>query len=184
MMLGSAIWLTVKFILYVNPFASFYEYDTDPSAAVMSAIGKPTHIHSHPSVGGGGDKIQSLRVWEPPSFCMAFFWYVPHNIPSSVHFTNPSSQYLCTQSPPLSLSTPLHLLLLTESVFIQLAPLADNQCPTAHSPPLNIHPHPLSSPPNPSPAFINHNPTIPPLDHLRSIGQRSFVPQCRGNEGI
>jgi hypothetical protein len=45
------------------------------SAAGMSAIGKPTHHGS--SFAGGGDKIQSLRVWEPPSFCMAFFWYVP-----------------------------------------------------------------------------------------------------------
>ena len=107
MMLGNTIWLTIKFILYVHPFlmsprCERLDKDADGSAAAMSAIGKPTHTHSHPSVGGGGDKIQSLRVWEPPSFCMAFFWYVPlqhliHSsffdpcrlVPSSMHMIAP-----------------------------------------------------------------------------------------------
>lgn len=52
------------------------DLEADDSAAGMSAIGKPTHSNSSPTFRGGGDKIQSLRVWEPPSFCMAFFWYV------------------------------------------------------------------------------------------------------------
>jgi len=80
MMLGSAIWLTVKFILYVSVLVSMICLEgTNISAAGMSAIGKPTQTGSSSVFGGGGgegDKIQSLRVWEPPSFCMAFFWYV------------------------------------------------------------------------------------------------------------
>lgn len=23
---------------------------------------------------GGGDMIERLRIWDPPSFCLAFFW--------------------------------------------------------------------------------------------------------------
>jgi hypothetical protein len=82
--------------------------DTDTSAAAMSAIGKPTtHGSNSISATGGGDKIQSLKVWEPPSFCMAFFWYVPLDVPSRLHFSVSvfTLQSLFAQLPLLSFST-------------------------------------------------------------------------------
>jgi hypothetical protein len=37
-------------------------------------MGKPTDKPISPF--GSEDRIQSLRVWDPPDFCLAFFWYV------------------------------------------------------------------------------------------------------------
>jgi hypothetical protein len=53
------------------------------SAAGMSAIGKPTESGSSAFGSRGDDQIQSLKVWEPPAFCMAFFWYVCFSLPDS-----------------------------------------------------------------------------------------------------
>lgn len=44
------------------------------SAAIMSMLGRP--IDTPISPFGSEDRIQSLRVWDPPDFCLAFFWYV------------------------------------------------------------------------------------------------------------
>lgn len=45
--------------------------------AVFSAFGRP--LGNAPSLKDfdqAENKIQSLRVWDPPEFCLALFWYV------------------------------------------------------------------------------------------------------------
>jgi len=114
MMLGRAIWLTIKFIVYVQlPAREFprlsRRYCQRPqltsSAAAMSAIGKPTQSSSA-FTGGVDDKIQSLRVWEPPSFCLAFFWCVSFHhslfIASSFISSHTSSRYHAKPFSPTS----------------------------------------------------------------------------------
>lgn len=46
------------------------------SSATMAAIGKPTEHGSSTYSSGGEDKMQTLKVWEPPAFSLAFFWSV------------------------------------------------------------------------------------------------------------
>lgn len=42
----------------------------------MSALGRPLSDHPSGASGNGEDRIQCLRVWDPPEFCLMFFWYV------------------------------------------------------------------------------------------------------------
>lgn len=42
------------------------------SHALLSAFGFRQPATS--ARGGSSDRIQSLRVWDPPDFCLAFFW--------------------------------------------------------------------------------------------------------------
>lgn len=45
------------------------------SHAVFSAFGRPQgNAPSLKDLGQAENKIQSLRVWDPPEFCLAFFW--------------------------------------------------------------------------------------------------------------
>ena len=41
----------------------------------MSAFGRSSTSTAPGAFIPSDDKIQSLRVWEPPDFCLAFFWY-------------------------------------------------------------------------------------------------------------
>ena len=187
-MLGSAIWLTIKFILYASALVSMTcPEGTNISAAGMSAIGKPTQTGSSSVFGGGGgegDKIQSLRVWEPPSFCMAFFWYVSR---PKFSLSHPRSTRKSLVSPILTF-IPLVLtgLILTPPILFTHSSAANAypQRPTPYSPDPHIHPDPspphLDSPNSP----LNNSPLVSPLDLLRPIGQRQDVPLCRGYEGI
>ena len=44
------------------------------SWTVLSIFGYQTQNHSYS--GNNTEKIQSLKVWEPPEWCLAFFWSV------------------------------------------------------------------------------------------------------------
>jgi hypothetical protein len=82
----------------------------------MSAIGKPTESGSSTFGSRGDDKIQSLKVWEPPAFCMAFFWYVcfsllPRGSDQQVNETLISSAIPPTAPIFTYILTPLHPLL-------------------------------------------------------------------------
>ncbi|KAK4690053.1 hypothetical protein P7C73_g50, partial [Tremellales sp. Uapishka_1] len=80
------------------------------SSTVLSSIGKPQTTYV-PGLGAGADdRIQSLHLWDPPEFCLAFFCAYP---PSS-----PILSYLFTPDHPF-LSLPFFLLVST--LFSQLA---------------------------------------------------------------
>ena len=82
------------------------------SGALMSAIGRP---QNNPLTGNSmpnEDRIQSLRVWEPPEFCLAFFWYVsfcPISKARTVNANGITASAYPPSAPLLShLLTPLH----------------------------------------------------------------------------
>ncbi|EIW68316.1 hypothetical protein TREMEDRAFT_71965 [Tremella mesenterica DSM 1558] len=71
------------------------------AAGIMSATGHPTSSsisHSAP----GEDKIQCLRVWDPPDFCLAFFCSFPPSAPALSHLLTPRHPFL---TPLLHLTT-------------------------------------------------------------------------------
>lgn len=70
---GRAIMFIAKSLAYVCHRTPDAEVTLTCSAAVMSMLGRPTDKPISPF--GAEDRIQSLRVWDPPEFCLAFFWY-------------------------------------------------------------------------------------------------------------
>nr|XP_019045051.1 hypothetical protein I302_06967 [Kwoniella bestiolae CBS 10118]OCF23981.1 hypothetical protein I302_06967 [Kwoniella bestiolae CBS 10118] len=73
---GKTLWFIVKFAFY----------------SLLSAFGKPQKDAPRltTSLGSGSnDKIQSLRVWDPPEFCLAFFCAFPPTSPLLTHLLAP-----------------------------------------------------------------------------------------------
>ncbi|WWC63642.1 uncharacterized protein I303_106247 [Kwoniella dejecticola CBS 10117] len=70
---GKALWFILKF--------SFY--------SILSAFGKPQKDAPKLNNFGSNDKIQSLRVWDPPEFCLAFFCAFPPTSPILTHLLVP-----------------------------------------------------------------------------------------------
>ncbi|WWC71250.1 uncharacterized protein I206_105203 [Kwoniella pini CBS 10737] len=70
---GRAVWFILKF--------SFY--------SILSAFGKPQKDALKLNNFGANDKIQSLRVWDPPEFCLAFFCAFPPTSPILTHLLVP-----------------------------------------------------------------------------------------------
>ncbi|WVF67676.1 hypothetical protein IAT40_002435 [Kwoniella sp. CBS 6097] len=86
-MIGKGLLILVKFAFH----------------SLLSAFGKPQK--SAPKLGAFGqseDKIQSLRVWDPPEFCLAFFCAFPPTSPLLTHLLVPLHPLL---TPFLHLST-------------------------------------------------------------------------------
>ncbi|WVQ95248.1 hypothetical protein IAU59_002343 [Kwoniella sp. CBS 9459] len=81
--------------------------------SMLSAFGKPQK--DAPRLGTFGqseDKIQSLRVWDPPEFCLAFFCAFPPTAPLLTHLLVPLHPLL---TPLLHLSTTFLLSQLAQS---------------------------------------------------------------------
>ncbi|WRT68723.1 uncharacterized protein IL334_005703 [Kwoniella shivajii] len=57
--------------------------------AILSAFGKPPKDIPRFTGFGTDDKIQSLRVWDPPEFCLAFFCAFPPISPLLTHLLVP-----------------------------------------------------------------------------------------------
>ncbi|WWC90378.1 uncharacterized protein L201_005311 [Kwoniella dendrophila CBS 6074] len=73
-MIGKALWFIVKF--------SFY--------SILPAFGKPqANAPKLNSLGSANDKIQCLRVWDPPEFCLSFFCAFPPISPILTHLLVP-----------------------------------------------------------------------------------------------
>ncbi|OCF57787.1 hypothetical protein L486_05252 [Kwoniella mangroviensis CBS 10435] len=73
-MIGKALWFILKF--------SFY--------SILSAFGKPQKDAPRLATSlGSNDKIQSLRVWDPPEFCLALFCAFPPTSPLLTHLLVP-----------------------------------------------------------------------------------------------
>ncbi|WVQ74154.1 hypothetical protein IAR50_003746 [Cryptococcus sp. DSM 104548] len=99
--------LTSRALLYLIKFA-FH--------AILSAFGKPTTGPSLKDIGASGGTVQSLRVWDPPDFCLAFFCAYPPTAPILTHLLTPINPFL---TPVLHLSTTF-LLAHLEQAFSQL----------------------------------------------------------------
>ncbi|KAE8542015.1 hypothetical protein D1P53_002192 [Cryptococcus gattii VGV] len=81
--------------------------------AVFSAFGRP--LGNAPSLKDfdqAEDKIQSLRVWDPPEFCLAFFCAYPPTAPFITHLLTHINPFL---TPVLHLSTTFLLSNLAQS---------------------------------------------------------------------
>ncbi|OCF35795.1 hypothetical protein I316_02288 [Kwoniella heveanensis BCC8398] len=104
---GAAKYLTMtgKGLLFLVQFA-FH--------ALLSAFGKPQK--NAPKLSGAfgqpEDKIQSLRVWDPPEFCLAFFCAFPPTSPLLTHLLVPLHPLL---TPLLHFSTTFLLTQLAQS---------------------------------------------------------------------
>ncbi|WWC93236.1 hypothetical protein V866_000069 [Kwoniella sp. B9012] len=73
-MTGKALWFIMKF--------SFY--------SLLSAFGKPQKDAPRLATSlGSNDKIQSLKVWDPPEFCLALFCAFPPTSPLLTHLLVP-----------------------------------------------------------------------------------------------
>ncbi|WWD19365.1 hypothetical protein CI109_103824 [Kwoniella shandongensis] len=71
--------------------------------ATLSAFGKPQQdAPTFTGFGQAEDKIQSLRVWDPQEFCLAFFCAFPPTSPLLTHLLTPLHPFL---TPLLHLST-------------------------------------------------------------------------------
>ncbi|KAK8854500.1 hypothetical protein IAR55_003239 [Kwoniella newhampshirensis] len=71
--------------------------------ATLSAFGKPRRdAPAFTGFGQAEDKIQSLRVWDPQEFCLAFFCAFPPTSPLLTHLLTPLHPFL---TPFLHLST-------------------------------------------------------------------------------
>ncbi|ODN73146.1 hypothetical protein L202_07712 [Cryptococcus amylolentus CBS 6039] len=99
--------LTGRALLYLVKF-TFH--------AILSAFGKPTTGPSLKDIGASGQTVQSLRVWDPPPFCLAFFSAYPPTAPILTHLLTPINPLL---TPVLHLSTTF-LLAHLEQAFSQL----------------------------------------------------------------
>ncbi|KAI9634346.1 uncharacterized protein MKK02DRAFT_16844 [Dioszegia hungarica] len=78
-------------------------------AAIRSMLGRPS---SGPPQGyANEDRIQSLRVWDPPDFCLAFFCAYPPTAPLQTHLLTPLHPLL---TPLLHLTSALLLSYLSQ----------------------------------------------------------------------
>ncbi|KAL7422503.1 hypothetical protein Q5752_003151 [Cryptotrichosporon argae] len=82
-------------------------------AGVLSAFGRRPPLASSSS---GDDKIQSLRVWEPPEFCLAFFCALPPSAPVLSYLLTPRHPFIT----PLLHATTCFLLAHLATAFAQL----------------------------------------------------------------
>lgn len=81
--------------------------------AVFSAFGRPQgNAPSLKDLGQAENKIQSLRVWDPPEFCLAFFCAYPPTAPFITHLFTHINPFL---TPVLHVSTTFLLSNLAQS---------------------------------------------------------------------
>ncbi|WVQ79567.1 hypothetical protein IAT38_001666 [Cryptococcus sp. DSM 104549] len=94
---------TFRVLLFIVKF-TFY--------SVLSAFGKRQRHSEHVKGLGSENRIQSLRVWDPPEFCLAFFCAYPPTSPLLTHLLTPIHPFL---TPLLHLSTTFLLSHLAQS---------------------------------------------------------------------